>query len=109
VVMWGRKRQRALEARLDRLAGKVVVIETLGGTVIGLMLRAVPDNLRDGVLRDLRKSITTRSEGATSADAEQTPRPRAGRLRRSFSTRSKGSRGGSFAHRPPFPKKLEIS
>jgi hypothetical protein len=47
-----------------------VVIETLGGTVIGLMLRAVPDNLRDGVLRDLRKSITTRSEGATSADVE---------------------------------------
>jgi hypothetical protein len=70
VVMWGRQRQRELEAHLGRLAGKVAVIETIGGMVIGLMLRAVPDNSLDGILRNLRKSMTTRSEGATSADVE---------------------------------------
>jgi hypothetical protein len=69
--LWGRQRQRALEARLDRLAGKVVVIETHGGMVTGLMLRAVPGHLRDVVLQELRKSITTRAQGcAASVDVE---------------------------------------
>jgi pyruvate carboxylase len=71
--MWGRDRQiAALDARLDRLAGKVVVVvETVGGMVIGLILRAIPDNLRDVALRELRKSITTRAAGrANSTDLE---------------------------------------
>lgn len=69
--MWGRNRQSALEARVDRLAGKVVVIETMYGMITGLMLGAIPENLRDGVLRELRKSITAKAQGfdATS-DAE---------------------------------------
>jgi hypothetical protein len=49
----------------------VVVIEILGGMIIGLMLRAIPDDLRDGILRELRKSITARAQGcATAADAQ---------------------------------------
>jgi hypothetical protein len=70
--MWGRDRQiAALDARLDRLAGKVVVVETVGGMVIGLILRAIPDNLRDVALRELRKSITTCAAGrANSTDLE---------------------------------------
>jgi len=69
--MWGRKRHKDLETRLDRLAGKVVVIEVLYGTIAALILHATPDDLRDGIIRELRASITTSAKGfAMPSDAE---------------------------------------
>jgi hypothetical protein len=69
--MWGRKRHKDLETRLDRLAGKVVVIEVLYGAIAALILRATPDDLRDGIIRELRASITTSAKGfAIPSDAE---------------------------------------
>jgi hypothetical protein len=69
--MWGRKRARALEARLDRLAGKVTVVEVLYGGVAALALRALPDDLRDRIIRELRASITASVQGyGTPSDTE---------------------------------------
>lgn len=68
--MRGRQRQRALEARVDRLAGKVVVVETLGGMVIGLMLRAIPDIYATLSSANFAKALRRALRRAASADIE---------------------------------------
>jgi hypothetical protein len=59
-----RRRYEALEERLNFLVGRASIVETLYSGIAGLALRAVPDDVRKQIIRDLRASIAGHAEGS---------------------------------------------
>jgi hypothetical protein len=59
-----------LERRLDRVAVRQVVSETLISTTAGLVLCALDESLRRSLIRELRQSVSATASAASAEMAE---------------------------------------
>ena len=62
--MLGRRRTAALEERLTRLEVRAAFSEVLFSAIAGAALRAVPDDVRDQIFRDIRATVTCGAAGS---------------------------------------------